>query len=182
MVEAAALAAVVPQEAGNMNLTRIIKHLFYPGWWLRRDFPPQDMQRIESAIKASEEKHSGEIRFAIESSLPLKALWRNEPMHERAIEVFSLLRVWDTEDNNGVLIYLLLADQKVEITTDRNINKVVKQSDWELICRLMENHFKQELFAEGVIQGIEEISKLLEEHFPAHNKNENELPNKPVIL
>ena len=182
MVEAAALEAVVPQEAGNMNFTRVIKHLFYPGWWLQRDFPPQDMQRIESAIKTSEEKHSGEIRFAIESSLPLKALWRNEPMHERAIEVFSLLRVWDTEDNNGVLIYLLLADKKVEITADRNINKVVKQSDWELICRLMENYFKQELFAEGVIQGIEEISKLLEEHFPAHHKNENELPNKPIIL
>jgi len=165
-----------------MNFLRIIKHLFYPGWWLRRDFPPQDMARIESAIQASEKKHTGEIRFAIESSLPLKALWRNEPMHERALEVFSLLRVWDTEDNNGVLIYLLLADQKVEITVDRNINKVVKQADWDLICRLMENHFKQKLFAEGVIQGIEEITKLLEKHFPAGEKNINELPNKPVIL
>lgn len=165
-----------------MNITRIIKHLFYPGWWLRRDFPPQDLARIESAIKLSEEKHSGEIRFAIESSLPLKALWHNEPMHERAIEVFSLLRVWDTEDNNGVLIYLLLADQKVEITVDRNINKVVKQPDWDLICHLIEDHFKQELFADGVIQGIEEISKLLEKHFPAKDNDKNELPNKPVIL
>jgi len=165
-----------------MDFMRIIKHLFYPGWWLRRDFPPQDMTRIESAIQTSEKKHSGEIRFAIESSLPLKALWHNEPMHERALEVFSLLRVWDTEDNNGVLIYLLLADQKVEITVDRNINKVVKQADWDLICHLIEDHFKQNLFAEGVIQGIEEISKLLEKHFPAIENNINELPDKPVIL
>jgi len=161
---------------------RILKHLFYPGWWLRRDFPPQDMSRIESAIKTSEKKHSGEIRFAIESSLPLKALWRNEAIHERAIEIFSLLRVWDTEDNNGVLIYLLLADKKVEITVDRNINKVVNQSDWDLICRLMEEHFKQKLFADGVIQGIEETSKLLEKHFPANKNDINELSDKPVIL
>jgi len=165
-----------------MNFSRILKHFFYPGWWLRRDFPPQDLAKIESAIKASEAKHSGEIRFAIESSLPLKALWNDELMHERAIEVFSLLRVWDTEDNNGVLIYLLLADKKVEITADRNINKVVKQSDWQMICNVMEENFRKERFAEGVILGIEEISKLLEENFPAKENDKNELSNKPVIL
>lgn len=165
-----------------MNITRIFKHLFYPGWWLQRDFPPQDMVKIENAIKISEKKHSGEIRFAIEGSLPLKALWNNEPMHERSIEVFSLLRVWDTEDNNGVLIYLLLADKKVEITVDRSINKVAQQSDWNSICHLMESYFKQELYAQGVIQGIEEISKILEQYFPAHNEDKNELPNKPAIL
>lgn len=165
-----------------MNLTRAIKHLLYPGWRLRRDFPPQDIAKIETAIKTSESKHSGEIRFAIEGSLPLNALWHNELIHERAIDVFSLLRVWDTEDNNGVLIYLLLADHQVEITADRSINNVVKPSDWQHICRLMEKHFKQGLFAEGVIQGIEETSKLLEKHFPAKANNKNELPNKPLIL
>ncbi len=165
-----------------MNVHRILKHLFYPGWWLRRDFPPKDMDKIEAAIKVSELKHSGEIRFAIESSLPLKALWHDEPMHERAVEVFSLLRVWDTEDNNGVLIYLLLADQKVEITADRNINKVVKQADWQSVCHLIEQQFKKGLFVEGVILGIEEISKLLEKHFPISENDKNELSNKPVIL
>ncbi len=165
-----------------MNLNRILKHLFYPGWWLRRDFPPQGLSKIEAAIAASEAKHSGEIRFAIESSLPLKALWRNEPMHERAVEVFSLLRVWDTEDNNGVLIYLLLADQKVEITADRNINKVVQQADWDIICQHMQESFKQGHFVEGVIQGIEEISKHLEKHFPKSSSDKNELSDKPVIL
>lgn len=165
-----------------MNMMRTLKHLFYPGWWLRRDFPADQLAKIESAIKSSESKHSGEIRFAIESSLPFKALWRDELIQERAIEVFSLLRVWDTEDNNGVLIYLLLADKKVEITADRNINKVVSAEEWQHICELMEVHFRAECFGEGVVNGIEEISKLLETHFPQKSNDKNELPNKPVIL
>ncbi len=165
-----------------MNFSRTLKHLFYPGWWLRRDFPANALAKVESAIKASESKHSGEIRFAIESSLPLKALWCDELTHERAIEVFSLLRVWDTEDNNGVLIYLLLADHKVEITADRNINKVVGKVEWQRICNLMETDFRAGHFGDGVIKGIEEISSLLEKHFPIGDNDKNELSNKPVIL
>lgn len=165
-----------------MNLTRTVKHLFYPSWWLRRDFPADQLNNIEASIKASESKHSGEIRFAIEGSLPLKALLRDEPMHERAIEVFSLLRVWDTENNNGVLIYLLLADKKVEITADRNINKVVEQAEWNHICHQMEQAFKAKQFGQGVTTGVEEISKLLEQHFPVEKNDKDELSNKPVIL
>jgi len=165
-----------------MNIQRTLKHLFYPGWWLRRDFPKDELAKIESAIGASESHHSGEIRFAIESSLPLQALWRNEPMHERAIEVFSLLRVWDTEDNNGVLIYLLLADHQVEITADRNINKKVRQAEWQRICNLMETDFKAGRFGDGVVKGIKEIDLLLSEHFPIKGNDKNELSNKPTIL
>lgn len=165
-----------------MNFNRILKHLFYPGWWLRRDFPPVELSKIESAIKASESKHGGEIRFAIESSLPLKALWRDESTTERALEVFSLLRVWDTEDNNGVLIYLLLADHKVEITADRNINKVVGDGEWQRVCGIMEADFRAGRFSEGVIKGIHEISQRLEDHFPIGEFDQNELPNKPIIL
>lgn len=165
-----------------MNLTRTIKHLFYPGWWLRRDFPAQQLNNIEASIKTSESKHSGEIRFAIESSLPLKALLRDEPAQERAIEVFSLLRVWDTENNNGVLIYLLLADKKVEITADRNINNVVKQAEWNRICHQMEQAFQAKQFGQGISIGVEEISTLLEQYFPVEKNDKDELSNKPVIL
>jgi uncharacterized membrane protein len=165
-----------------MDFNRTIKHLFYPGWWLRRDFPPADLARIEAAIKASEAKNSGEIRFAIESSLPLKALWFDEATHERALEVFSLLRVWDTEENNGVLIYLLLADHKVEIRADRNINKVVGHQEWQRICHVMEVDFRAARFSDGVLKGIEEIGTLLEQHFPISDNDANELSNKPVIL
>ncbi len=165
-----------------MNFSRTLQHLFYPGWWLRRDFPKNTLARIESTIKASESKHSGEIRFAIESSLPLKALWRDELIEERAVEVFSLLRVWDTEDNNGVLIYLLLADKKVEITADRNINKVVGKQEWQRICGLMETQFQAGFFGDGAAKGIDEIGVLLEKHFPVKHDDKNELSNKPVIL
>ncbi len=165
-----------------MNFTRTIKHLFYPGWWLRRDFPSTELVKIEATIKNSETKHSGEIRFAIESSLPLKALWHDESIDERALEVFSLLRVWDTEENNGVLIYLLLADHKVEITADRNINKVVRADQWAHVCQLMEVEFRAGRFGDGVVKGIEEIGALLEQHFSIRDNDKNELPNKPVIL
>ncbi len=165
-----------------MNFSRTIKHLFYPAWWLRRDFPVNELTKIESAIKLSESKHSGEIRFAIEGSLPFKALWNDEATHERSIEVFSLLRVWDTEDNNGILIYLLLADQKVEITADRDINKVVGQAEWQRICGLMEAEFRTGRFGDGAVKGILEIGTLLEKHFPIKHDDKNELSNKPVIL
>ncbi len=165
-----------------MNIKRIFKHLFYPGWWLRRAFPAYELEKIEAAIKQSEARHSGEIRFAIETALPLKALWRDESMSERALEVFSLLRVWDTENNNGVLIYLLLADQRVEIVADRNINKVVGESEWRRICAMMQGRFKAGHFGDGVLEGIEEIGKLLEQHFPYRQNDKNELPDRPVIL
>jgi len=165
-----------------MNFKRLFTHLFYPGWWLRRDFPPAELAKIEVAIKKSESTHSGEIRFAIESALPLKALWNNETPTERAIEVFSLLRVWDTEDNNGVLIYLLLADRKVEIIADRAINKIVDGQEWQRICHLMEQAFKANNFSQGVTQGIDEISLLLSQHFPLKPQDINELSDKPVIL
>jgi len=165
-----------------LQLTRTIKHLFYPGWWLRRDFPADELAKVESVIASSESKHGGEIRFAIESSLPLRALWNNEQPHERALEVFSLLKVWDTEDNNGVLIYLLLADRKVEIIADRNINKVVGREEWQRICKLMEVDYRAGRFGNGAVKGIGEIGTLLEKHFPVGDNDKNELPNKPVIL
>jgi len=165
-----------------MKFTRTLKHLFYPGWWLRKHFPLRELKKLESAIDSSESKHSGEIRLAIESSLPFNALWRDESVRERSEEVFSLLRVWDTEDNNGVLIYLLLADKKVEITVDRNIAKVVSHQEWQRICGVMEQAFQQKQFIDGLSLGIDEITKHLQQYFPDVEGSVNELSNKPVIL
>ena len=165
-----------------MQFKRTLKHLFYPGWWLRKHFPLRELKQLELAIEASESKHSGEIRLAIESALPFNALWRNESVRERSTEVFSLLRVWDTEDNNGVLIYLLLADKKVEIIVDRNIAKLVDNKEWQRICALMEQLFQQKKFIDGLSLGIKEITKQLQAHFPDSEGSVNELPNKPVLL
>lgn len=140
------------------------------------------MQAIESAIAESETTHYGEIRFAVESALDVDSLLKGKSARERAIEVFSQLRVWDTELNNGVLIYLLLADHKVEIVADRGVHREVGQQGWDKICREMEQAFRQERFEEGVVAGIHAISEHLLRHYPAQGGNVNELQDTPILL
>lgn len=140
------------------------------------------MRAIEAAIGESETTHSGEIRFAVEAALDPMALLQGRSARERAVEVFSQLRVWDTECNNGVLIYLLLADRDVEIVADRGIHRDVGQSGWEMICREMERAFRQGHFEQGVVEGVRAVAFHLVRHYPASGANENELPDRPVVL
>jgi uncharacterized membrane protein len=153
-----------------------------PPWLASRYFPRAAMSRIEHAVKESEALHNGEIRFAVEVTLDLPALLHKQKARQRALEVFSQQRVWDTEYNSGVLIYLLLADRDVEIVADRGIDKRVEGAEWERICRQMEVEFRAGRFEEGVLAGIREITALLVQHFPARNENPNELPDRPVVL
>ena len=165
-----------------MNIKRITKHLTATHWQVNRAFPHQTLNAIEKAIKASESAHIGEIRFAVEGALHSTPLFKGQSARERAIEVFSQLRVWDTEHNNGVLIYLLLADRDVEIVADRGIHAKVDSKEWEKVCREMEAHFKQANFKDGVVKGIQAIAQHLAKHFPTHGNGQNELPDKPVVL
>jgi uncharacterized membrane protein len=130
----------------------------------------------------SEIKQRGEIRFVVESRLPLLALGAGQSPRARAIELFSNLGVWDTEENNGVLIYVLLADRDVEIVADRGLNQKVFPEDWEAVCRSMEAHFREGQFEEGSIAGIEGATRLLSLHFPAQGQTPNELSNPPTLL
>ena len=183
MVEAAASEAAAPPAAGkSMDIRRIIRHLFMGPWRLKRAFPAPARQRIEAAIARVEATHRGQIRFAVEHALDLPLLLRDMSARERAIEVFSQLRVWDTAENNGVLIYLLLADHDVEILVDRGVSDKIPQNIWDAICHDMETAFRAGQFETGVLQGIERISKLLAEHFPAGEASPNELPDAPVFL
>ncbi len=163
-------------------MVRILRHLFMPPWLARRYFPRAAMARIERAISESEALHNGEIRFAVEAALDLPALLHGQNARQRAMEVFSQLRVWDTEHNSGVLIYLLLADRDVEIVADRGIHAKVGSAEWERICRQMEAAFRARRFEEGVMAGMREITALLVLHFPVRNENPNELPDRPVVL
>lgn len=165
-----------------VNLKRLMKHLFMPGWAWKRAFPPATLDAIEAAIRASETAHSGEIRFAIENSLAPGQAWRGISGRERAIEVFSNLRVWDTEHNSGVLIYLLLADHDIEIVADRGIAAKVDPADWEVVARAMEAAFRQGDFERGALEGIAQIDAILAAHFPPSGHNPDELANRPVIL
>lgn len=165
-----------------MKIKRIVKHLLVTEGQVRRAFPRSTLITIEKAIKASETAHVGEIRFAVEGALDGSPLFKGQSARERAIDMFSQLRVWDTEHNNGVLIYLLLADRDVEIVADRGIHAKVGSQEWEKICRKMETAFKQANYEEGVVIGIQAVTQHLVEHFPASGAGQNEFPDKPVML
>jgi len=183
VVEAVVLVAAALREGGKkMKIGRILRHLLTTPWRMRRVFPPLTMRAIEAAIGESEATHFGEIRFAVETALAPLALLQDRSARERAVEVFSQLRVWDTERNNGVLIYLLLADRRVEIVADRGIHRDVGQPGWEAICREMENAFRRGEFEQGVVAGIRSVASYLVRHYPASGFNENELPDRPIIL
>ena len=151
-------------------------------WQVNRDFPRQTLIAIEKSIKASETAHGGEIRFVVEGALDGAPLFKGQSARERAIDVFSQLRIWDTEHNNGVLVYLLLADRAVEIVADRGIHSKVGSREWENICRKMETAFKQANYEGGVVSGIQAVTQHLIKHFPASGASQNELPDKPVVL
>jgi uncharacterized membrane protein len=165
-----------------MDIARLFRHLLTPPWRVRMLFPARTLRVIESAIRECETTHAGEIRFAVEHGLHVHALLRGQSARDRALEVFSHLRVWDTEHNNGVLIYLLLADHDVEIVADRGVHARVGGEGWEKICREMETLFREGKFEEGVLHGIRAVSAHLVRHYPAQGKGRNELDDKPVVL
>ena len=165
-----------------MNIKRIAKHLMMPPWQVNWAFPRQTLVAIEQAIKASEAAHTGEIRFVVEGALDGTPLFKGQSARERAVDVFAQLRIWDTEHNNGVLIYLLLADRDVEIVADRGIYAKVGNWGCEEICRSMETAFKQGDYEGGVVSGIQAVAQHLKKHFPAVGDNRNELPDKPVVM
>ena len=165
-----------------MGIKRIGKHLLEHHWRVRRIFPPKVLVAIERAIKAGEATHSGQVRFVVEGALDGVPLFKNQSARDRALDIFSHLRIWDTAHNNGVLIYLLLADRKVEIVADRGIDAHVGREGWRKICADMERDFKAGNFEAGVIKGIEAVSRQLAVYFPPQPGERNELPDKPVMM
>jgi uncharacterized membrane protein len=164
-----------------MNLRRIVRHLLVMPGALKRAFPPATMAAIEQAIATSERAHGGEVRFAAEAALDAPGLFAGQSARERAIDVFSQLRVWDTTENNGVLIYLLLADRDIEIVADRGLN-AVSSKDWQAICETMEGSLRRGEFEQAIVAGIEAVSRVLAQHFPRRADDRNELIDRPAIV
>jgi len=156
--------------------------LFAPDWLVYRAFPRMALKRMETAIRESEALHGGELRIAVEAGLDFLPLLRGITPRQRALEVFSMLRVWDTGHNSGVLIYLQVGDRNIEIVADRGISAKVEQATWDAICRRMEEAFRGGRFERGVLDGVREITALLVRHFPARGANPDELPDKPAVL
>jgi uncharacterized membrane protein len=164
------------------RFSRFLKHLLTGRRALSRAFPASTLAAIEAAIAASENSHSGEIRFIVEAGLDGAPLFAGQSARERAIDLFSQLRVWDTEQNSGLLIYLLLADRAVEIVADRGLHAKVGAAAWERICHDMEAAFRESHFEQGALQGLQAVTTHLAAHFPALPGNRNELPDKPVLI
>ena len=164
------------------KLTRLWTHLFTGG--AHRQFPPDAMQRIAQAIAVSESCHSGEICFAVESALHWRDVLRGVQARQRAVDAFSRLRIWDTAANNGVLVYLLLADQRLEIVADRGLHGQVSDDQWRGVCVLMEERLRAGEHADAVVAGVEAVGDLMAEPFPCDPgaADLDELPNLPVFL
>lgn len=165
-----------------MDFERLLRHLLTTHWRVNRTFPRRSLLAIERAVHASHDAHVGQVRFAVEGALHTAALLKGTSARTRAIDVFSQLRVWDTEHNNGVLIYLLLADRDVEIIADRGIHAKVDSREWEAICRAMEEDFRRGDYQSGVLRGIERVTDLLKTHFPARRPPVDEFPSSPVVM
>ncbi|MEI8265295.1 MAG: TPM domain-containing protein [Betaproteobacteria bacterium] len=168
---------------GLKRLTRLLRHRWLDETDTRRALGPQALARIEQRIAASERQHTGEIRVCVEPGLPLSYLWRGAHARERAIAMFGKLRVWDTEANNGVLIYLLLAEHQIEIVADRGIARHVPPGHWESIVHGMREAFRAGRFEPGLMQAIEAVEALMLQHFPQveGQGNPDELPNRPYL-
>lgn len=165
-----------------MHWRRLFRHLVLPGWWLLRAFPKSSLQAIEQATAASERVHLGEVRFVVEAHLPLYAVLQQQSARARAIELFSQLRLWDTEHNSGVLVYVQLLDRRVEIVADRGIASRVDAAFWRDVCRRLEAAFGEGQYEAGALLALSEITAILAEHFPAGMDNPDELANAPVVL
>lgn len=150
----------------------------------RQQFGPLLAERLSQTIASAEQGHRGEIRLVIESGLPAAQIWQNATTRERAIEWFSQLRVWDTEGNTGILLYLLLAEHKLELVADRGIAAKVPQTQWNEICAQLQNHLAKHEVEIGLSGAITQLGNLLQQHFPLDDAqtNPNELSNQPVII
>ncbi|MFY8104173.1 MAG: TPM domain-containing protein [Ramlibacter sp.] len=163
------------------RLQRLFRHRWIDDADLRRVLPASVLGSLEQQVAASEQRHSGEIRIHMEAGLPWSYVWRGATARERAVALFGKLRVWDTEQNNGVLIYLLMADNAIELVADRGLMRVVPQAAWDALVARMEGAFHAGRFEQGLQQAVDEVSALLAQHFPLApgTRNPNELPDAP---
>ena len=164
-----------------MELARFWKHVVMTPWKAARCFPAATMDRIHQEIASQEARHRGEVCFVVEAELGTGQLWQGLASRDRARHVFAAEGTWNTEENNGVLVYVLLAERKVEILADRGIDRRVEPGTWQAIVDLIDAHFREGRFEQGALEGLRAIGALLEKHFPAQGTRRNELEDRPVL-
>jgi uncharacterized membrane protein len=164
------------------KLGRALRHLLSTRNEAERAFPPATLAAIAEAIALGEQTHRGEVRLVVEKSLPLSAVWEGVSNRQRAIALFADYGIWDTEDNCGVLLYVNLADHKVDIVADRGINRKIDPATWQAICDGMTAGFAQGRFHDATLAAVGQVNALLRQHFPSDGTRPNELPDRPLML
>jgi hypothetical protein len=148
----------------------------------RKMFPPESLARIGAAITAGEQRHRGELRLIVENSMPSDLIWDDVSNRARAVALFAEFGVWDTQDNCGVLIYVNLAEHKVDIVVDRGIGQKIDAVTWQQVCRTMTQGFARGEFLDSTLAAVEQVNALLAAHFPSTGPRSNELPDQPIVL
>jgi len=164
------------------RLRRTLRHLFSTRNEAERAFPPDALTAITEAITAGEQTHRGEVRLIVEKGLPMSLAWAGVTNRQRAIALFADYGIWDTEDNCGVLIYVNLADRKVDIIADRGIDRRIDAATWQAVCDTMTRGFARGEFRAATLGAIAQVNQLLRSHFPSGGARPNELPDQPVML
>ncbi len=173
-----------------LKIKTILRHLWLDASDAKRAIAPDMLQRLTQRVAASEHRHTGQLRICVEAALPMSYLWRlagnttlADLIRQRAVMLFSKLRVWDTQHNNGVLIYLQLAERAIEIVADRGLSRHVDEAQWQAMLVRMSAAFQDLRFEDGLTLALEEISALLVAHFPANEgiRRANEMPDEPLL-
>jgi uncharacterized membrane protein len=164
------------------KISRLFRHLFTTTAAGKRAFPAPALKAIQAAIAKGEKAHRAQMRLIVEPSLPVFDVLDGASSRQRARELFAHYRIWDTEENCGILIYINLADRKVEIIADRGVGRIIDAGEWQAACRTMTRDFARGEYRASVIAAIEQLNDLLRQRFPADGPNANELPNRPLII
>jgi uncharacterized membrane protein len=166
------------------RLARILRHRWLDQSDVRRALPADALARLTERVAASERHHSGEIRICVEAGLPWSYLWKGLPARARALTLFGKLRVWDTERNNGVLIYLLMAEHTIEIVADRGLNAYAGEAQWAVIIEHLSAALREGQFEQGLNAAVDAMDELLHAHFArrAGEADRNELPDAPLVI
>jgi hypothetical protein len=164
------------------RLKRVLRHWSTSAAQGRRAFPPETLAAIAGAITAGEQTHRGELRLIVENAMPFDAIWDDLSNRQRALALFAEHGVWDTEDNCGVLVYINLADHKVDIVADRNVGRKIDAATWQAVCNTMTAGFAHGEFHDSTLAAIAQVNQLLRLHFPANGTRTNELPDQPIVL
>lgn len=176
------MTQTIEQPGIGQRIRRAWRHLKSSAGEARRAFPETTLDAIAEAIDAGERTHRGEVRLIVEKSLPFEDAWDGVTNRQRALALFADYGVWDTEDNCGVLIYVNLAEHKVDIVADRGIDRKIDRATWQAVCSTMTDGFRRERFHDATLAAIAQVNDLLRQHFPANGERPNELPDRPVIL